>query len=86
MLTKAEMEDIWKNKPIGYLKNEISKLKKLKYYSCDVMPYKQVYGVKETFIVRADTMYTAELYAIEFYKAKYPPDEWKDYKVNVRLV
>ena len=86
MLSKQEMEDIWHNKPIGYLKSQISKLKKLKTYSCSVMPYKQVYGETAVFTVKAETVYTAELKAIELYKAKYPSSEWKDYNTNARLV
>lgn len=86
MLSKEEMEDIWQNKPIGYLKSQMSRLKKLKKYSCVVVPYKYVYGEKDVFVVKVETVYSAELEAIELYKAKYPSSEWEVYKVNVRLV
>lgn len=86
MLSKEEMEDIWNNKPIGYLKGQMSRLKKLKKYSCNVVPYKEVYGEKEIFLVKAETTYAAELSAIELYKAKYPSSEWENFKVNMRLV
>ena len=85
MLTKEEMEDIWNNRPIGYLKSRMSEIKKLKNYVCEVKPYKWIYGTKDNFAVRSINQSTAEFAAIEMYKTKYPSEEWVDFKVNVKL-
>lgn len=74
ILTKEQMEDIWRNKPVGYLKAEKARLKKYKKYACTVTPFVQTYGVKEEFVVQAVSKYDAELRATDEYKKKYNID------------
>lgn len=71
ILSKTEMEDIWHNKPVGYLKTEKARLKKYKKYICSVQPYKYDYGVHEEFVVLAVSKYDAELRATDEYKKKH---------------
>jgi len=41
MLNKAEMEDIWNNKPVGYLKNMMKRNKNTSLYKVTVQPYER---------------------------------------------
>jgi hypothetical protein len=52
-LSKAEMEDIWYNKPVGHLKMLKAKLKNQKKYEVVLQPYNYVYHDKQTFEVIA---------------------------------
>lgn len=71
ILTKAEMEDIWYNKPVGYYQDLKKRLKKQKLYSCEVQTFKYVYGEKEHYAVKAESKYGAELEAKSLYRKKY---------------
>lgn len=41
MLTKVQMEDVWNNKPVDYLKNFMKKNKKTSLYKITVQPYER---------------------------------------------
>ena len=41
MLTKAEMEDIWNNKPVGYLKTMMKRNKNTSLYKVTIQPYER---------------------------------------------
>lgn len=82
ILTKEQMEDIWRNKPVGYLKIEKERLKKHKKYTCSVTPVYQNFGIRDEFVVFAISKYDAELKATEEYKKKYNIDT-KDKTVTV---
>jgi hypothetical protein len=41
MLNKAEMEDIWNNKPVDYLKTMMKKNKNTSLYKVTVQPYER---------------------------------------------
>jgi hypothetical protein len=42
MLNKAEMEDIWNNKPVGYLKDLLKKNKNTSLYKVTIQPYERM--------------------------------------------
>ena len=41
MVSKAEMEDIWNNKPVGYLKDMMKRNKKTPLYKVKLQPYQR---------------------------------------------
>lgn len=59
-LTKAEMEDIWRNKPVDYLKSFKKKMKGRKKYSVVVQPYTTQYHEKQAIEVIATCKSVAE--------------------------
>lgn len=41
MFNKEEMEDIWNNKPVGFLKSALASRKGMKKFSVTIQPYKK---------------------------------------------
>ncbi len=80
-LTKAEMEDIWQNKPVGYFATLKKTLKGTKTYRLKVMPYKYDYLPEGIFVVRAKRIEDAQIFAREEWYKKFPdygrPDAWR---------
>lgn len=70
-LTKAEMEDIWQNKPIGYFATLKKRLKDTKKYRLQLEPYTYNYLPKEIFEVRAKTIGDAQFEARSLYREKH---------------
>lgn len=80
MITKAEMEDIWHNKPVDYLKVVKQKMKGTKKYRVNLTPIKYEKGETETFEVRAKSKADAEFVAKNQYNMKHGtvyPDAWR---------
>lgn len=71
MLSKAEMEDIWNNKPVGYWERYKKTLKGTKEYKIKISPYTRNYLPEETFTVRAKNIADAQLEARSMYVTKY---------------
>lgn len=72
MLTKAELEDIWNNKPYGYIKTINKKLKKSKKFSVSLQPITYTYHEKYTTEVVALNETDAYQEAKSEYIKKYP--------------
>jgi len=53
MLNKAEMEDIWNNKPVDYLKTMMKRNKNTSLYKVTVQPYERKLHDTHTVEVRA---------------------------------
>jgi hypothetical protein len=80
MITKAEMEDIWHNKPVDYLKVVKQKMKGSKMYKVNLTPIKYEKGEADTFEVRAKSKIDAEIVAKNEYIKKHgwnSPDAWR---------
>jgi hypothetical protein len=80
MITKAEMEDIWHNKPVDYLKVVKQKMKGSKMYKVHLTPIKYEKGEADTFEVRAKSKVDAEIAAKNEYIKKHGamyPDAWR---------
>jgi hypothetical protein len=80
MITKAEMEDIWHNKPVDYLKVVKQKMKGSKMYKVNLTPIKYEKGEADTFEVRAKSKIDAEIAAKNEYIKKHGtiyPDAWR---------
>lgn len=85
ILSKSEMENIWQSKPYGYWQSYKKRIKKQKFYSCELQTFKWVYGEKETYAVKAESKYAAELEAKSLYRKKYNiSDHVEGWKINVR--
>lgn len=80
-LTKAEMEDIWRNKPVGYFSTYKKTLKVTKVYKIKVTPFVYSDLVSDTFTVRARNIADAQMAARQEWYTKYPdqgrPDGWR---------
>jgi len=79
-LTKQEMEDIWHNKPVDYLKVVKQKMKNTRMYRVNVTPIKYEKGEADTFVVRAKSKTDAEFAAKNEYMMKHGtvyPDAWR---------
>lgn len=72
MLTKAEMEDIWLNKPVGYFANYKKNLKGTKLYKIALEPYTYAKMQREVFEVRAKSVDYAIAEAKLQLRTKYP--------------
>jgi hypothetical protein len=80
MLTKQEMEDIWHNKPIDYLKTLNKNMKGTKMYKVHLTPVKYDISETEAFEVRAKSKDDAVIAAKEEYYKKHGkirPDAWR---------
>jgi hypothetical protein len=80
VLSKSEMEDIWHNKPVNYLKVLKQKMKGAKMYRVNLTPIKYEKGETEVFEVRAKTKADAEFIAKNEYTKKHgahSPDAWR---------
>ena len=79
MLTKADMEDIWYNKPYGYLFSYKKKMKGTKMYRVFLTSINYNYGPREEFEVRGSSKLDAEITARNEYIKKYNmrPDAWR---------
>jgi len=80
-LSKAEMEDIWRNKPVGYFSRIKKDLKSTKKYKIKVSPYTYNDLPSETFEVRAYNVSDAQMKARTAWYDKFPaqprPDGWR---------
>ena len=79
MLTKVEMEDIWHNKPVDYLKSYNKKTKGSKMYRVKLTAINYNPGPTEEFEVRGSSKLDAEITAKNEYIKKYNtrPDAWR---------
>lgn len=71
-LTKSEMEDIWHNKPIGYLDKIKKSLKGTKNYNIVLEPYNYARMQSEVFVIRAKNTEEAVREAKAKFRIKYP--------------
>ena len=69
-LTKAELEDIWNNKPHGYFKDYMKKVKGTKLYDVQVQPFCYEYLDQFKTTVRAKNRDQAYRLAQEEYRSK----------------
>lgn len=79
MLTKQEMEYIWNNEPVGYLKNLFKKGRKLKKYNVIYRYKKTTYSDHTTIQVMATTSAEAQYIAFKKIPEHFDPD----YKVEI---
>ena len=91
MITKEEMEDIWNNKPIGYLKDFLKRQKKVKKYVIKICSVSSDENPQETFVIEslgssANHKWMAEQEAIKLYKQKYPDLKHSSWRYNVSKV
>lgn len=79
MLTKAEMEDIWHNKPHGYFSSYKKKIKGFKLYRVNLRAVEYIFGPTEEFEVRGSSKLDAEITAKNEYIKKHGsrPDAWR---------
>lgn len=79
ILTKAEMEDIWYNKPYGYIVSLEKKLKGSKMYRVKLTAINYTPGPSEELEVRGSSKLDAEITAKNEYIKKYNlrPDAWR---------
>lgn len=79
MLTKVEMEDIWNNKPVDYLKTYKKKMKGSKMYRVKLTAINYTSGPSDEFEVRGSSKLDAEIAAKNEYTKKYNlrPDAWR---------
>lgn len=79
ILTKAEMEDIWYNKPYGHLVSYKKKMKGSKMYRVKLTAINYTPGPSEEFEVRGSSKLDAEITAKNEYIKKYNlrPDAWR---------
>jgi hypothetical protein len=79
-LSKAEMEDIWRNKPIGYFASYKKSLKGKKRYKIKVSPFTRNYLPVETYEILARNLDEAQSEALSKWYTNYPtqprPDGW----------
>jgi hypothetical protein len=75
MLTKTEMEDIWNNKPVDYLKDFMKKNKKTTLYKVTVQPYERKLHDMHDVEVRAKNRDDAIALAQKEIKNKYPDQQ-----------
>lgn len=81
-LSKAEMEDIWSNKPVGYLSSIKKSLKGTRMYKIKVTPFSYNNLVSDTFTIRARNIDEAQMNARQEWYTKYSevhgrPDGWR---------
>ena len=79
MLTKVEMEDIWHNKPVDYLKSYNKKMEESEMYRVKLTAINYNPGPTEEFEVRGSSKLDAEITAKNEYIKKYNtrPDAWR---------
>ena len=82
MLTKAEMEDIWQNKPVGYFSTFKKNFKGTKHYKIALEPYTYAKMQREVFEVRAKNVEYAVSEAKIMLRQKYPNLAVDGYFVN----
>jgi hypothetical protein len=75
MLTKTEMEDIWNNKPVDYLKDFMKKNKKTTLYKVTIQPYERKLHDMHEVEVRAKNYNDATDLAQKQIKNKYPDQQ-----------
>lgn len=75
-LTKAEMEDIWLNKPAGYFASIKKTIKSRKVFVVTLQPYKTMYSEKVAIEVTASTKSSAEWTAKQEYAKKCGPEDY----------
>lgn len=71
-LTKIEMEDIWNNKPMNYLKSVKAARKGTKKYVVNIQGFERVLGPSETFTVYAKNREDASWKAKDLLREKHP--------------
>jgi hypothetical protein len=71
MLNKAEMEDIWNNKPVDYLKTMMKRNKNTSLYKVTVQPYERKLHDMHDVEVRAKNRDDACILAQQQIKSKY---------------
>lgn len=81
-LSKAEMEDIWSNKPVGYLSSLKKSLKGTKMYKIKLTPLRYTELTTEVYTVRARNVDEAQMNARQEWYTKYStvhgrPDAWR---------
>lgn len=70
-LSKEEMEEIWRDKPVGYFQNLKKSLKNTKKYKIQIEPYTYNYLPKEIFEIRAKNIGEAQIEARSNYITKH---------------
>jgi hypothetical protein len=71
MLSKVEMEDIWNNKPVGYLKDLMKRNKKSSLFKVAVQPYERKLHDLHEVEVRAKNRDDAIAFAQKESRSKY---------------
>ena len=71
MLNKAEMEDIWNNKPVDYLKTMMKRNKNTSLYKVTVQPYERKLHDMHDVEVRAKNRDDACILAQQQIRSKY---------------
>lgn len=84
MITKEEMEDIWNNKPIGYLKERLKKIKTTHNFIVNIEGVTMTVGPKERFLIRAKKADEAFDFAKFEYKKKHPNIKVDSWRYNAR--
>lgn len=79
-LTKAEMEDIWNNKPIGYFKSLVTSKKKLKKYKVSITPFKTQWFEKKQYEVLAKNKADAEDQARLLYMQQVKKEDYEGFR------
>jgi hypothetical protein len=75
MVSKAEMEDIWNNKPVGYLKYLMKRNKKASLYKVKLQPYQRKLLDEHEVEVRAKKKDDAVMLAQNETRKKYPDQQ-----------
>jgi DNA-binding LytR/AlgR family response regulator len=82
---KAELERIWNEEPIGYLKARLKRAKKEKTYIVNIQTIEHAENPKETITIVTDNRQdVAVSMAMTEYKKKYPDLKHSSWRYNVR--
>jgi hypothetical protein len=82
-LSKAEMEDIWNNKPAGYLKNVKAARKGMKKFVVQIQGFERIKGPAEVFTVITKTKNDAMWQAQSLLRQKHPNVMFETYTYNI---
>ena len=75
MVSKAEMEDIWNNKPVGYLKDMMKRNKNTSLYKVKLQPYQRWLLDIHEVEIRAKNKDEATTLAQKEIRSKYPDQQ-----------
>lgn len=82
---KAELERIWNDEPIGYLKMVLKRKKKEKTYIVKISSQQVTTNPEQQFeIVTTGDKWTAQTEATKKYKEMYPTLVHSQWRINVR--
>lgn len=83
-ITKNQMEDIWNNKPVGYLRTFKKNQKGVKAFQVTIQGYERKLHPEETFTILSKRMDDAKWEAQNLLRNKYPELKFEGYFYTVK--